>query len=151
MERWYLQVHNSSPEAFDVSSYKNKIEFEKKLVEELRAEWKLLWTERFSDKVRAEDISLSHYETLQIDRGTVIFAIRDFKPLNFKEILEQQKIENPDRFVQPNVNVGGWHKFIRTQVPIQKKPLNKPATSLIPEKPIARQIKKNGRGWLHSI
>jgi hypothetical protein len=36
-----------------------------------------------------------------VEKGTVIFATRDFKPLGFREILEQHKIVDVDRIIPP--------------------------------------------------
>jgi len=62
---------------------------QKEFVEELKVEWKRLWSERLDDKMRAEGIAVNNYGSLFIDKGTVIHATRDFKALNFKEILER--------------------------------------------------------------
>ena len=89
---------------------------QKELVNQLKEQWKLLWSERFNDKVKAEDVSLNEYATLRVEQGTVIHATRDFKVLNFKEILEQNLVADPERFVQPDVTVGGWGKFVKTEI-----------------------------------
>ena len=60
---------------------------QKEFVDELKIEWKKLWSERLDDKVRAEGIAVNDYSSLFIDKGTIIHATRDFKVLNFKEIL----------------------------------------------------------------
>lgn len=119
------------------------------MVEELRGQWKSLWSERINDKVRAEDISNKNYESLQVEQGTIIHATRDFKPLNFKEILEQHKVENPDRYIQPDINQGGWTKFVKTEIIPLKSEGKKRERIYIPEKKTAQQPKKGGRGWLH--
>ena len=62
---------------------------QKELIDELKIQWKRLWRERIDDKVRAEGIAVDDYNQLFIDKGTIIHATRDFKALNFKEILEQ--------------------------------------------------------------
>ena len=59
---------------------------------------------------------MNDYASLRVERGTVVHATRDFKVLNFKEILEQHMVEDTDRFVQPNVDVGGWNKFVKTKI-----------------------------------
>jgi hypothetical protein len=120
-------------------------------VNELKAQWKLLWTERFNDKVKAESISVANYSALNIEKGTVIQASRDFKLLNFKEILEQHRIENPDRFIPPDNHIGGWNKFIKTKITNNKPLRDKPVTTYISIKPTGQQLKKGGRGWLHNI
>jgi hypothetical protein len=123
-------------------------EAQKKLVEELKGEWKLLWSERFNDKVKAEGVSVANYSSLHVEQGTVIHATRDFKALNFKEILEQHKVEQPERFIQPSPEVGGWNKFIKTKIttPAQKSK----RTVCDTKKSAGQQPKKNGRGWLHT-
>ena len=60
----------------------------KSFVEELRRQWKLLWIGRIYDKDKAEGIARLDFELLFVDRGTVIFATRRHKPLDFKEILD---------------------------------------------------------------
>jgi hypothetical protein len=127
----------------------SKYEAQKELVEQLKIEWKQLWTERFDDKVRAEGVSVNDYQRLFVEQGTIIHATKDFKALNFKQILDQHKVENPDRYVQPNVDEGGWNKFIKTQVTGQSVKKQKRASSYEAPKPKG-QPKKGGRGWLHS-
>lgn len=121
----------------------------KEFVEQLRGQWKSLWSERINDKVRAEDISNKTYDSLRVEQGTIIHATRDFKPLNFKEILEQHKVENPDRYIQPDVNQGGWNKFVKTEIIPLKSQTKKRQRTYVPEKKTGQQPKKGGRGWLH--
>ena len=65
---------------------------QKEFVDELKAEWKKLWCERLDDKVRVEGVAVNDQKELFIDKGTIIYAIRDSKALNFKEILEANNI-----------------------------------------------------------
>ena len=124
-------------------------EDKKEVVEELKVEWKRLWLERVDDKVRAEGIAIQDYSSLFVDKGTVIHATRDYKALNFKEILEQHQIENPDRYIPPPKEVGGWNKFIKQQVTSQNHPKKKCAEQYEVQKKEKQQPKKGGRGWLH--
>jgi hypothetical protein len=137
---------NQSPS----SNYETKRAAQKQLVEELKVEWKAMWSERFNDKVVAEGISVVEYERLRVDQGTVINATRNFKPLNFKEILTEHMVENADRYIQPNSSEGGWNKFIKTQITTKSAPNRKRADSYVPVKPKGSQAKKGGRGWLHA-
>lgn len=130
-------------------SFEDKVKEQKKLVEELKAQWKLLWSERLNDRVRAEDISVANYASLRVERGTIIHATRDFKPLNFKEILSQHMVENPDRFVQPDYRLGGWNKFVKTEITSRQHPKSC-ALAYAPKKSAGKQPKKGGRGWLHT-
>ena len=50
-------------------------EAQKKLVEELKGEWKLMWSERFNDKVKAEGVSVANYASLRVSK------VRLFMPL----------------------------------------------------------------------
>lgn len=132
------------------STSESKAQAQKKLVEELKAQWKLLWSERFEDKVRAEGVSIDEYIALSVEQGTVIHATKDFKALNFKEILQKHLIENPDRYVAPDVNVGGWKKFIKTEINQQRKNCAPNLDDKKERKSTSQQSKKGGRGWLHS-
>jgi len=129
------------------------MEAQKKLVEELKVEWKLLWSERFDDKLLAEGVSVSDYQRLLVERGTIIHATRDYKALSFKEILQLHLAQDGERFAEPENHVGGWRKFIKTEMlgssHKQKVAL---ANSLFAEragKRMSQQPKKGGRGWLH--
>ena len=144
-----MQVTGDSTKDSADQTIESRVEAQKKLVEELKVQWKQLWSERLNDKVRAEDISNSNYDCLRIERGTIIHASRDYKPLNFKDILEQHKVDNPENFVQPDVNMGGWTKFVKTQITPQKLQKSRRQSEYIPEKKVSQQPKKGGRGWLH--
>jgi hypothetical protein len=122
---------------------------QKELVEEIKIQWKKLWNERVDDKVRAEGISTEEYCRLFVERGTIIHATRDFKALNFKEILEQNQVVNADKLVPPCPQVGGWSKFIRTSIMIRKPQRNRRALLYCAPKKEKQQPKKGGRGWLH--
>jgi hypothetical protein len=145
-----LQVTNGSTELTDSQNSDGKAQAQKRLVEELQVQWKLLWSERFDDKQRAEGVSVKDYNKLYVEQGTIINATKDFRVLNFKEILQQHLIENPDRYLQPDKNSGGWGKFIKTEItnPIKK---GSRAASYVPVKPKGGQAKKGGRGWLHTV
>jgi hypothetical protein len=124
---------------------------QKEYVDELRDEWKRLWSERLNDKVRAEGIAVDNYDSLFIDRGTIIHATRDFKVLNFKDILKQHEVENAERYIPPDPTVGGWNKFVKdniTKQPPRKKRAVEEELRIKSQKD-KPQPKKGGRGWLH--
>ena len=122
---------------------------EKEMVEEIKVQWKKLWQERLEDKVRAEGVAIDDYSKLFVDKGTVIHATRNFKSLSFKEILEQNQVENADRLVPPSPQVGGWTKFIRVTITNQKPQRNRRALAYVEPQKEKQQPKKGGRGWLH--
>jgi len=121
----------------------------KEMIEELKVQWKKLWQERVDDKIRAEGIAIADYCDLFVERGTIIHATKDYKALNFKEILEQHQIANVDRFIPPNPQIGGWTKFIKTSIAIQRILKKRRAELYCAEKKQKQQHKKGGRGWLH--
>ncbi len=123
---------------------------QKEFVEKLKVEWKLMWSERFDDKPKAEGVSVANYDSLGVERGTIIHATRDFKALNFREILEQHEVKQPDRFFQPHPNVGGWNKFIKTKITNAPNKNMRIAFNTNAKKSAGQQPKKNGRGWLHT-
>jgi hypothetical protein len=117
---------------------------EKKFVDELKSEWKKLWNDRLDDKIRAEGIAVGTYQKLSVEKGTVIHATRNYKPLDFKDILKQHQITSP-KYEPTTPQVGGWNKFIKTQIINQKTKI-----TIMPEPKSQRnQPKKSGRGWLH--
>lgn len=114
-------------------------------IQEVRGQWRLLWRERIDDHVRAEGVANQDYDKLFVERGTVVLATRNFKLLTLKEILEQHKVVNAERFVQPSPRVGGWIKFGRAYAYRRANELPK----LVAEDKKSQQLKKGGRGWLH--
>jgi len=121
----------------------------KEMVEELKVQWKRLWQERVDDKIRAEGIATADYCDLFVEKGTIIHATKDYKALNFREILEQHQIANVDMFVSPNPQIGGWTKFIKMNVTNQCLRKKRRAELYCNEKKEKQQPKKGGRGWLH--
>lgn len=122
---------------------------QKEFVEEIKTEWKKLWRERLDDKVRAEGVAVNDYDQLFIDKGTVIHATRDFKALNLKDILEEHAVLNAERYIPPDPHVGGWTKFVKSNIAnhkYERKTSSQPPSEEMKEK---QQLKKNGRGWLH--
>lgn len=122
---------------------------EKTFVDELQVEWKRLWNERLNDKVRAEGIAVNNYDSLFIDKGTVIHATRDFKVLNFKDILKQHEVETPERYIPPDPSVGGWNKFVKDNITKQPQRKRRRIEEELQIKKEKLQPKKSGRGWLH--
>jgi hypothetical protein len=150
-----LTVTDGSKREFSGEDRKARAEAQKQLILELKAQWKLLWSERFDDRVRAEGVSVNDYAILDVEKGTIIHATKDFKILNLKQILEKHKIENPERYVQPDVNVGGWNKFIKTEIN-GKVAKGSRAEAYVAEKKKTQSKKGDGqqskkRGWLHSV
>jgi hypothetical protein len=119
-------------------------EFRRKLKEE----WALLWKERFDDRVMAEGVAVRDYPLLFTDRGCVIFASRNVRIPNFSEIIESWVSKGAD--CSPAPYVGGWGKFIRTEL---RKITHPRAEKFEKDRPqskrVKSQLKKNGRGWLH--
>lgn len=123
---------------------------EKETVEELKAEWKRLWTERIDDNVRAEGIANCDYSKVFVERGTVILATRNFKLMNFTDVLERYGIVDAHRYMVASPHVGGWGKFIRNTITGQNVARRfRRAAPYSDEKSEKQQLKKGGRGWLH--
>lgn len=125
----------------------------KTLVEDLRKEWNLMWWERVDDKLRAEGIATKDYSKLFIERGLIISATKDFKPLEFSDIVRQH-VSKPEseRWIPPNPSVGGWRKFIREALHKQGSQTSfrrRQRSFDLPDKSRSGPSKKGGRGWLH--
>jgi hypothetical protein len=134
---------------FSEEDRKARAETQKKLIEELKAQWKLMWSERFDDRVRAEGVSVDDYAILDVEKGTIIHATKDFKILTLKQILEKHKIENPQRYIQPDVNVGGWNKFIKTEITSKTKKGSRAEAYMAEKCPPKKNQQSKKRGWLH--
>jgi hypothetical protein len=120
------------------------------IIKELKTEWKKLWWERIDDKIRAEGIANRDFSMLFVDKGTVISATRNFRMLNFREILELHNVVDADRVIPSSPQVGGWGKFIRTEIASQKPPKRTGRIQQYRDGEKQRQqLKKGGRGWLH--
>ena len=141
---------DGSSKDFSGEDRKARAEAQKQLILELKAQWKLLWSERFDDRVRAEGVSVNDYAILDVEKGTIIHATKDFKILNLRQILEKYKVENPERYVQPDVNVGGWNKFIKTEINGKAKKVSRAAAYLADKVPPKKSQQSKKRGWLHT-
>jgi hypothetical protein len=128
----------------DVESRKSREEFMQKLKEE----WKLLWRERFDDRVRAEGVAIRNYPMVLMGRGFVIFASRDAKAPSFSEVVDFWASQG--LVYAPDPAVGGWGKFVRNFIirRSERRKLVEPAKSSN-ESCRKQRLKKGGRGWLH--
>ena len=121
----------------------------KQFVDDLRVDWKDLWQNRVDDKVRAEGIAKKDYSKLFVEQGTVIMATRDFKPVEFFDIVQKHLEFDAEKAVPINSTIGGWGKFVRDNVRKQQST----ARRYDPPKPTRKkgqQQKRGGRGWLHT-
>ena len=121
----------------------------KEFVDELRTDWKSLWRNRLEDKVRAEGIAKHDYSKLFVEQGTVIMATRDFKPIEFFDIVKEYLELDTEKALPPNATIGGWGKFIRNNIHTQK-PTTRAGNYGPPKKTSKKgqQQKRGGRGWL---
>lgn len=113
----------------------------------LKEEWKLLWKERFDDRVSAEGVAVRDYPLVLVERGCVVFAVRDAKIPSFPDIVSHWATEG--KVYAPDPISGGWGKFVRTHL----KRRTSSADEGLKEKQSSRkgqQSKKGGRGWLHA-
>ena len=118
-------------------------------VEDVKAEWSLLWRNRIDDKVRAEGIAKKDYSLLFVEQGTVIVATKDFKPLNLKEILHSHQVQNGQHFDSPHPSVGGYGKFARTVLNKQNRVREWKATESNERGKQKKTQPKKKSGWLH--
>jgi hypothetical protein len=119
----------------------------KAFIEELKRQWKLLWIERIDDKLKAEGIASKDFYLLFVERGTVIMATKDYKPLDFRQLLQQHDLVHDESLV-PSPSVGGWGKFAR-EIYGKKHGECRKRLFVKPEC-LGGQPKKGGRGWLHT-
>jgi len=121
----------------------------KTIVDQVKTEWKGLWQERLDDKIRAEGVATKNYYSIFVEKGTIIHATKDYKALNLREIIKQHKITDIDRYLSPNPNIGGWGKFVKTNL-LNKYFKKKNRKNFLNKKKMNNpQLKKCGRGWLN--
>lgn len=116
----------------------------------IKQEWNTLWTQKIEDKWIAEDIADREYAVLFVDQGDIIWATRDFKPLQFYDILDRHEKTTGKRIRPIDPKVGGWGKFVREEIREsgQRKRTEPGKESAKPRS--NGPTKKGGRGWLHS-
>ena len=115
----------------------------------LKIEWADLWKMKFDDEIVAEGISVRDYSLLDVDRGEIIHASRDYKPLKFRDILEKNLGGAATERVDIDPNIGGWTRFARENLPRrEKKTVREP-----PKIPfdLSQQQRKGGSGWLNQV
>ncbi|MGQ9566186.1 MAG: hypothetical protein ACUVT5_06550 [Candidatus Bathyarchaeales archaeon] len=125
----------------------NEWKEQKLFAEELKRQWKLMWRERIDDKVKAEGIAAKDFTLLFVERGTVIIATRDFKMLDFRQILQQHNLVRAEDTAFQNPSTGGWGKFAREV--FGKNSRAKRHAEFAKPKCSNGPLKKCGRGWLH--
>jgi hypothetical protein len=120
-------------------------------VQDVRNEWRLLWTKYIDDKLRAEGVANQDYSMLFVERGTVIVATKDYRPLNFKEILQLHEQQYGKRLTFPHPSEGGYTKFARNVLNKQKRNREWSPNKLIDNSTKRKKLpkKKGKRGWLH--
>jgi hypothetical protein len=122
----------------------------KRMRDELKVSWQDLWRTLIDDEVRAEGIASEYFPELFTDRGDIIFATRDYKPLSFSEILERHLPQDVVDRINPSPDTGGIRKFIRET--ITKNQVERRRDPFIEDLSVKKQAqrKKGGRGWLHA-
>lgn len=120
----------------------------KELKQVLKADWARLWMTKREDEVRAEGFSLKNFEKLFVEKGEIIHATRDFKPISFREILEKHVGSEAAGRVDVDPKVGGWGKFARENFPAKTAKQAKRKRPVI-KADLSQQQRKGGRGWLN--
>lgn len=115
---------------------------------QVKEEWAMLWHERVDDKVRAEGIAMHEYPLLFMDKGYIVFATRDAKSPSLAEIFDYWSVQG--KIYAPNPATGGWGKFIRTHVKSTRVRSSTYENENRKSDRKKQQLKKGGRGWLHT-
>ena len=112
----------------------------------LKIEWADLWKYKRDDGVKAEGFSVKDYSLLYVDRGEIIHATRDYKPLSFREILEKHVGSEDASRVDLDPRVGGWRKFARQNFPAKReKKVRREGPGIKPD--LSQHQRKGGLGW----
>lgn len=114
----------------------------------LKIEWSDLWQYKLEDALRAEGIAVKDYSLLFVDRGEIVHATRDYKPLSFREILEKHVGSEDASRVDLDPHVGGWRKFAKQNFSINRGKRERREKAGI-KCDLSQQQRKNGKGWLN--
>jgi hypothetical protein len=109
-----------------------------------------MWQRRLEDKERAEGIADRDYAMLQVERGLVVSATRNYQPPTLEKILRHWGLD-PEHDMRIGSGQPGWGAFIRAK--LRKQNQTKIARIQVAVEASRRntlQRKKMGRGWLHS-
>jgi hypothetical protein len=87
---------------------------------------------------------------LSVEQGTLIKTTRDYKSLEFYDILEEYLGMDAGKSAVPNTTVGGWEKIIRSNIKNQKTRTKRRYTPLKNTLSKRQQKRKGGRSWLHN-
>jgi hypothetical protein len=112
----------------------------------LKEDWKELWDSKINDNRKGESISRKYYPNLYIEKGEVILASRDFKPVSLQNILEKRLGRETMQSVYPDPVTGGWKKFTKTYI---QKRNSKKRTRPEVQRDIYQHQRKGGNGWLN--
>jgi len=118
----------------------------KELRQWLKIEWADLWKSKQDDEIRAEGFSIKDYSLLFVDRGEIVHATRDYKPLSFREILEKHVGSEDASRVDLDPRVGGWRKFARQNFPVKGEEKVKRKGPGI-KHDLSQHQRKGGRGF----
>ena len=119
----------------------------KELRQMLKTDWANLWKTKHEDEIKAEGISVEDFEMLFVDRGEIIHATRDFKPLSFREILEKHVGSEDASRVDIDPNVGGWRKFAKQNFPARRRQSKRERPKVKVD--LSQHQRKAGKGWLN--
>ena len=111
----------------------------------LKIEWADLWKGKFDDEVVAEGVSVRDYSLLDVDKGEIIHASRDYKPLKFREILEKHLGDEVTERVDVDPSVGGWKKFAREELPRREQKTVREPPKIHHD--LSQHQRNGGSGW----
>ncbi len=117
----------------------------KELRRSLKEEWEELWLSKIVDGEKAEGISSKDFNRLFVERGEVIHATRNFKPLSFRDILEKHLGSQHAAKLDIDPKVGGWGRFSRTHFPAKSPQRERPMVKV----DSSQHLRKGGAGWLN--
>lgn len=125
---------------------KNSLKKAKEMRRWLKNEWVDLWTNKYSDAMAAEGISVKDYSLLEVESGEVIHATRDFKPLSFHDVLEKHVGRDFAERVDIDPKTGGWRKFAKDMFPV-KRGKDIAHNGHIIKHDLSQHTRKGGAGW----
>ena len=115
------------------------------LLQELKEAWASLWSLKYDDPITAEGVSITDFPNLFVDRGEIMYATKNYKPISFRDVLEKHFNSETMNKISIDPRIGGWKKFSRTHFPAKQTKRERPKIKA----DLTQHQRKGGDGWLN--
>ncbi len=125
------------------------IKKDRQKAEKLKILWRELWTDQLIDKQHAEEMASREFSDLFIERGTVLRGPGNCVNLTLTDVLKKHQLSS--NLLPAHPSIGGYNLFIKNSIRSKRLSHVDTLKSSNEYSKVAkpRQLKKNGKGWIH--